>query len=334
MDQYISSLKRLVEENYDITIFDIIKFKNIYKISAVEGNFCLKQCKYKFSKFKYILDVLDYLKKQEFDNVLSIIETYSEGKYIELNGVYFYMTKWLESRELNYSNYYDVIRASQNIANFHNYTKGYKPSQNILPDSRWMKWIDLFNSKLSDIISFKELLQDRNDLNTFDKIYLENVNKNVDLAMESIEVLYKFEYEKIINEHSKLGYICHHDLANHNLLIDSKGKIYFIDFDYVILDTYLHDLGSFINRCLKLGNWNEHKFNMVINSYRDVKYLPRREILLTLSFILFPYDFWQIGIQRYRESIGWDNEKFLKRLNRSENDKDDRTYFIRSIIFK
>ncbi|EIA25703.1 Putative spore coat protein S, partial [Candidatus Arthromitus sp. SFB-3] len=97
MDQYISSLKRLVEENYDITIFDIIKFKNIYKISAVEGNFCLKQCKYKFSKFKYILDVLDYLKKQEFDNVLSIIETYSEGKYIELNGVYFYMTKWLES---------------------------------------------------------------------------------------------------------------------------------------------------------------------------------------------------------------------------------------------
>ncbi len=74
---------------------------------------------------------------------MSIIETYSEGKYIELNGVYFYMTKWLESRELNYSNYYDVIRASQNIANFHNYTKGYKPSQNILPDSRWMKWIDL-----------------------------------------------------------------------------------------------------------------------------------------------------------------------------------------------
>ncbi len=64
MDQYISSLKRLLEENYDITIFDIIKFKNIYKISAVEGNFCLKQCKYKFGKFKYILDVLDYLKNK------------------------------------------------------------------------------------------------------------------------------------------------------------------------------------------------------------------------------------------------------------------------------
>ncbi len=55
---------------------------------------------------------------------------------------------------------------------------------------------------------------------------------------------------------------------------------------------------------------------------------------LHFLFILFPNDFWQIGIQRYRESIGWDNEKFLKRLNRSENDKDDRTNFIRSIIFK
>ena len=56
MDQYISSLKRLVEENYDITILDIIKFKNIYKISAVEGNFCLMQCKNKFIKIKYIFN--------------------------------------------------------------------------------------------------------------------------------------------------------------------------------------------------------------------------------------------------------------------------------------
>ncbi|BAK80965.1 CotS family spore coat protein [Candidatus Arthromitus sp. SFB-rat-Yit] len=334
MDQYVRDLKRVVEVNYDITIFDIIKFKNVYKISAVEGNFCLKQCKCKFDKFKYILDVLDYLKKQEFDNILSIVETYSEEQYIEFNDVYFYMTEWIESRELNYSNYYDIIRASQNIGNFHNYTQGYKPSKNILPDYRWMKWGDIFNLKLMDIISFKESLKYRSDLDIFDRIYLENADKNIDLAKESIELLYKFEYEKIVKEHFEIGYICHHDLANHNVLIDSKGKIYFIDFDYVILDTYLHDLGSFINRCLKLGSWNEYKLNLIINSYRDIKRLPKREILLTLSFILFPNDFWQIGIQRYRENIRWSDERFLKRLNRSENDKQDKTNFIKSIIFK
>lgn len=334
MNQYISGLKKLVEESYDVTIFDINKFKNVYKISAVEGNFCLKQYKHDFCRFKHILDVFDYLEKREFDNILEIIETYSHKKYIEFDNVYFYMTKWIESRELNYSNSYDVIRASQHIAKFHNHTKGYKPSTDVNADSRWFKWLDIFEAKLRDIYVFKEMLNSKKELTIFDKIYSDNIDKNIDLAKESMDLLCRFDYEDIIKEHSKRNYICHHDLANHNILLDSYGKIYFIDFDYIILDTYLHDLGSFVQRCLKFGRWSKDKFRLIINSYKDVKYIPKREILLMMAFILFPNDFWQVGIQRYKENILWTDDRFLKRLTRFENDKDDKVSFIRDIIFQ
>ena len=59
MIQYINDLKKLVEENYDVTILDMSKLKNVYKIVAVEGNFCLKQFKYEFSRFKHILEIFE-----------------------------------------------------------------------------------------------------------------------------------------------------------------------------------------------------------------------------------------------------------------------------------
>lgn len=334
MDQYINDLKNLVEENYDITILDMNKFKNVYRISAVEGNFCLKQVKHDFYRFKHILDVFNHLEQREFDNILRIIGTYDNKKYISLDDVYFYMTKWIESRELNYSNNYDVIRAAQHIAKFHNYTKGFNVLPDTKPDIRWMRWIDIFKHKINDILEFKGLLRDKKELTIFDQIYFENIDRNVDIAKESIDLLYKFDYEGVVGEHSRKNYICHHDLANHNILLGSHGKIYFIDFDYVILDTYLHDIGSFISRCLKFGRWDKSKLDIILKSYKDVKYITRQEISLIFAFILFPNDFWQIGLQRYKEDIRWNDEKFIRRIMRFENDRDDRVNFIKGIILK
>ena len=333
MIQYFNELKNLIEDNYEITVLNIMKCKNVYKIIGVEGNFCLKQFKYDFYRLKHILEIFNYLIEESFENILEIIPTLSGRKYVQLNDIYFYMTEWIESRELNYSNVYDVMRASQNIAKLHNYSEGFSPNFKMKADIRWGRWIEIFDKKISDIYNFKKFIQEKERNSIFDKIYLENLDENIFIANESIENLKKYDYEKIVKSHEKKGYICHHDLANHNILIDSRNKIYFIDFDYVILDSFLHDLGSFIARVLKYGRWTTDKFKMIINSYKDVKSLSKNETSLALSFILFPNDFWQLGIQYYCEDINWSEEKFLKRLTRFENDKKSKREFILSMIW-
>lgn len=332
MIQYFNDLKKLVEDNYDVTVLNILKFKNVYKIISVEGNFCLKQFKYDFYRLNHVLEIFKYLIDENFENVLEIIPAFSGEKYVELNDVYFYMTKWIESRELNYSNTYDIIRASQHIAKFHNYSEGFSPNFKIKADVRWGKWIEIFNKKINDILNFKKIIEQKSEKSIFDKIYLKNLDENIELGNQSIENLKIYNYENIVSQHEKKGYICHHDLANHNILIDSYNKIYFIDFDYVILDSFLHDLSSFINRVLKYGRWTKDKFKIIIDSYKDVKDISKNEISLALSFILFPNDFWQLGIQYYYENITWTNEKFIKRLTRFENDKKSKNEFILNMI--
>lgn len=334
MIQYIDELKRVVEENYELTILNVIKVKNVYKIIGVEGDFCLKKFEGRLSKLNFILDVFYHFKQKGFENILDVIETKNHKRYISCLNAYFYLSVWIESRELNYSNYYDIVMASHNIGKLHNYSEGFIPSEGSEVNCYWMKWFDVFEKKREDIENFRYIIKRKHRLSGFDRIYLDNIDENINLANEVIEKLYKFDYEGVMREHIKKSCVCHHDLANHNILMDINQTIYFIDFDYAILDTNLHDLGSFVMRCLKIGRWNLDKFKIIINSYKDVKSLSKKELSLMLSFILFPNDFWQLGLQYYVEGINWCEEKFLKRLTRCENDRLLRGEFIRDIIYK
>ena len=80
---------------------------------------------------------------------------------------------------------------------------------------------------------------------------------------------------------------CHHDTANHNFLITSELKIYLIDFDYCIFDTYLHDLGSIIIRNLKYGNWKLEKMEYILNIYNENIQLQKKSYIL--YFVLWNF---------------------------------------------
>ncbi len=57
------------------------------------------------------------------------------------------------------------------------------------------------------------------------------------------------EYYNLCKEKEKIVF-CHHDLAHHNILIN-KEEVYFLDFDYAVIDLKVHDICNFINKAIK-----------------------------------------------------------------------------------
>ncbi len=121
---------------------------------------------------------------------------------------------------------------------------------------------------------------------------------------------------------------CHHDYANHNILIDSENQIYIIDFDYCMLDTKLHDLASILIRVMKNGKWDLKSAELILNSYRKESDVDKESIPIIAAFMEFPQDYWQIGIQYYWEKQPWSEEFFFNKLNRYYEDREERQEFI------
>ncbi|MCL2321288.1 MAG: CotS family spore coat protein [Oscillospiraceae bacterium] len=325
-------LENIVFEKYGIVPKSYEKIKNIYKIFDGNEFFILKTVNETHDRFLFIFEVFDHLNDNGFNSIPKIISTLDGLKYISIDHKDAYLSKFVEGRLCNYFNPIDLKMATENLANIHLSSRGFNSKFDFISNiNNWFKWIPDFLNKIEQLKRFKELALKNNNKSEFEKIYLENVDKAINIGINACDKLISSEYINIMKEHVKYREFCHHDYANHNILIDNE-KVYTIDFDYCILDTHLHDLASLILRCMKYGYWDVSKAYEVIDTYSKFIKIDYRELIVMCNFMEFPQSYWQIGLQYFIEKLPWQEEVFIKRLLRFLNDLDDKNEFINMLI--
>lgn len=321
-------IEELVEKQYGIKVIELEKLKNIYIIHGEKEMFSLKKIKYEFSHFFFIISAMKHLERKKFHHILPFIATKEDMDYIKLEEGFGYMNPWINARVSNYDNPLEVDTIAEKLSELHIASQGFVVTQDMKPRVGWGKWIDTFNTRLDEIQDFKNRIERKNKKSIFDELYYEAIEKNKIIGKEAIEDLCKSQYLKLMNEEKKLGGFCHHDWAHHNILIDNYDGFHIIDFDYCILDTHLHDLSSFIIRVMKNDRWDLRKAVDIMNGYSVGYPLRKEEIPVMAAFMKFPQEFWQIGIQYYWERQGWQEEFFIKKLERILEDIGPRMEFL------
>lgn len=322
-------VSKLIEENYYIRPLNIEKKKNIYKITASTGNYCLKIINYEFKHFYFIISVIEHLRKNGFDSTPEIERTRDEKNYIKVGDAYGYLIPWIRSRNSNYKIDVELQGAAEKLSELHKCSEGFTVDDYMKPRIGWFKWIKTYETRIEEILDFKKRIYQKFYKSDFDILYLEIMNEEIERGKRAIEKLRSSNYEKAMEEEIMKLSVCHHDYAHHNVLIDNKDKYHIIDFDYCILDSPLHDLSSLTIRAMKDGNWSEERFNFIINSYS--KNISSNKKRLMLGFMEFPQDYWQVGLQYYWERQPWSEERFMKKITDYIKDRDKKEMFIKKM---
>ena len=324
----MKTVTEVLGESYGLKIYSVVKQKNVYKVFSAEGCYCFKLIRYKYSHFKFIIAAMEHLSKRGFMELVPIIPTIKGESFVLYGEGYGYLSPWLKARECNYDNPYDLKEASKLLARLHNCSEGFMVKDNITPRIGWFSWIRTFETRKSEILDFKKRISQKAKKSEFDYLYLEMMNTELNIADSSIDNLKKAGYREIMAKDIFKGGFCHHDFAHHNILITDGGKFKVIDFDYCILDSYLHDLSSLLLRVMKNGRWEIEKSEFILNSYRGEKDIRQEQIPVMASFMEFPQDYWQLGIQYYWEQQSYGEELFISRLKKIKEDIEDKKDFI------
>lgn len=329
----ICDVRKSVQDTYGLQIQYIEKIKNVYKISSGNKEYCLKVIRYDLGHFLFILSAIKHLQNNKFKHIPRMIKTKDGMDYMNIQGCYAYLTNWITSRQCNYDNPVDVLIAASKLAELHKKSHGFDVTENMNPRIGWFKWPEIFNTRKSEILDFKKRIDKKDKKTEFDKIYLNAMEEELNRAERSIENLMRSNYLEIMNkEIAKKGF-CHHDYANHNVLIGTSGEVNIIDFDYCMLDTHLHDLSSLLLRRMKNGKWSINNCVFIIDAYNSVNNVKREDIPVMAAFMEFPQDYWQIGIQYYWEKQPWEEEFFLKKLKKTLEDRGEKQDFIDEFRF-
>jgi len=318
-------IRKTIEKNYNIKVKAAEKIKNVYKINTAHGDYCLKVIKYNIEHFLFILGAIKHLQNNGFNSTPIIIRNLEGMEYIKLENSNGFLTPWMTARQCDYDN---VTLATSKLAELHIKSQGFVLTENMQPRIGWYKWIDNFITKNDDILDFKRRIYLKNKKSEFDLLYLKNMENVLERADRAILNLTLSSYlEKMQSEIEKHGF-CHHDYAHHNVLIGENDNVNIIDFDFCILDSHLHDLSSLIIRVMKNGKWDIRNALHILNVYNLTNNVSKLDIPIMAAFMEYPQEYWQIGIQYYLENQPWNEEFFLKRLEKIYEDEYDRQDFL------
>lgn len=321
-------IKEIVEEKYNIKVENIEKIKNVYRIEALENIYCLKIIKYEFGHFLFIYSAMKHLQDNGFKNIPEFIISKDGEEFIEVDNNHAYLTPWVSARQCNYDNPIDVTIAALKLAELHNKSLDFKVTRQMKPRIGWLRWIKVYDTRKNEILDFKNRIEKKQKLSEFDHRYMEMMEEELKRCDMAIENLARSQYINKMRDEIKERGFCHHDYANHNILINNNGEVNIIDFDYCILDTHLHDLSSLLIRRMKNGKWSMENAIQIINDYSTVKEVFTSDIPIMAAFMEFPQAYWQVGIQYYWEKQRWGDEFFMKKLRRINTDKEERQEFI------
>lgn len=324
----ISYIKKEIEGNYLINIRSIKKVKNSYMIKTDDEDYGIKVIKYQFPHFYFIFSAISHLKKRGFNNIPEIISTKDDLGYIKLGNCHAYLNKWINSRSCNYNDAHELKLASQKLGELHKCSEAFTISSIMKPRIGWYSWIKVFETRSEEILDFKRRIYQKAYRSDFDEIYLANINDELEIAKKAIDELKSNNYIKFMDKEVLKRGFCHHDYANHNVLINEDGKLNIIDFDYCILDTHIHDVASLLIRSMKDGKWSNNTASLILNSYSKANSISNDELKLIKGFIRFPQAFWQIGLQYYWEQQPWREEILINKISKYLKDRDNREKFI------
>lgn len=324
----INEIKSIVEKNYNINIKSIIKVKNSYNVKANEGEYCIKNIKYDFPHFNFIISAINHLQKRGFKTIPEILLNNDKKSYIKIEDNYAYLTEWIPSRVSNFNNPVELQAVSRKLAELHECSKGFNIDKSMKPRIGWYSWIKVFNTRCDEILDFRKRIYQKAYKSEFDKLYLENIDREIKRGQKSVKGLIDSNYFNLMDQEVKRRGFCHHDFAHHNILIDANQNINIIDFDYCILDSHIHDLSSLLIRVMKDGKWNKVTSDLIIESYSNILDVTEEELKVMKYFIMFPQCFWQVGIQYYWEQQPWGEEFFINKLTRYLEDIEYRESFL------
>lgn len=328
----ISYIKNEIQDKYLLEIETIEKVKNSYKIKTNDGDYGIKVIKYQYPHFHFIFSAIEHLKKRGFNKIPEIINTKDNLGYISLGSNFAYLNKWIESKSCNYKNFKDLKLASEALGELHNCSEGFTLSNKMSPRIAWFSWINVFETRCEEILDFRKRIYQKAHKSRFDEIYLNTIDEELESGKKAIDELKNNKYIELMSKEVLKRGFCHHDYANHNVLINKYEEINIIDFDYCILDTHIHDLASLLIRAMKDGSWSNDVAYFILNSYANTHSLFYEEVKLMKGFIRFPQGFWQIGLQYYWEQQPWGEDFLINKLSKYLKDRANREEFLESFI--
>lgn len=317
--------KDLIEATYGIKVTSIKPCRAGYVLETEKGKKHLRQCQCSENRILYVHGAKEHLFNNGFVNLDTYSVTVNNKPFMEIEGQNYVMTPFIEARECEFSDDTDTIRASTALAQMHIAGIGFKHEYESISGDLG-KLPESLGKRYDEILRMRRKAE--RERGAFDYIYLDCVDKFIELAEESLSLLGGTEYPRLVKKTFIEGGICHHDYSYQNILI--KGHTTFITgFECCTEELRIYDLVNLLRRKMRKCNWNPQKASLLLDAYGEIAPVSKDEISVMKAMLLFPQKFWRVANKYYNSRRSWAQKNFTGMLEEVIAEYNDHVRFMK-----
>jgi CotS family spore coat protein len=313
-------------DKFGFEVEDAAPIRSVYMLSTDKGMKILKKIDYSLGELMFIYNALNEIRKQ-YPYVINFRQSTTGEPYVQHKNDIYIVLDMIEGRDCLYENLIDLKNASRALARLHKAGQGTSTACCEVKN-KLGRLEECYKRKITDMEKYKEIAAMHVNKSPFDRAFLKGVDYYLNNARDALKALQESSYLKLC---SKGHTLCHHDLAHRNILIDNNDNVYFLDFDYSLVDIPCHDIANMINKALRHNEWSSEISDTILNSYSEEYPLSEEEMNVLAAYLMFPQEFYDVATAYYMKTRNWEEEEFLDKLMRKLSYRDDREAFLKDM---
>lgn len=265
---------------------------NVYKVSALQGDFCLKFIQYDKEKIDFLYGITTYLQDRGFYRIPKSICTIDGDSAVPAEGGFYTMNRWVGGIACALDNEFHLLAAGKCLAAFSCAALGGE----LLPGGKvgYHEWRERFAQRTEDLITWQRQLTAKKRRNPFERIYLKTAPDMIADGIGAQRLLAQSAYDYLADEALYYRAFVHRDVAARNFIIGPDGEGWLIDFDYCRYDLPLTDIVRFVERGMKAVVYTPRQLDMMLGAYETVRKIDTEEYRVISAMLLFPQKFWRL----------------------------------------
>ena len=218
--------------------------------------------------------------------------------YAPVNDIaWFYVTDWLDWRQISFSNQADLKALVKLIVGF----RSVIASSTLLYKNELNGAVDLqaeFHTGLEYLKAFELLAKHRIRPTSCDKLFLEVLPELLGKARMAGEILAASDYDKLVSEISARNLILG-EAKRRNLRVDSDGNAIWLRLAACRLGLPIMDLVYLMIKSGRFNHWSLEWYERVLNLYDHYFTVSKAELTIIVACLTFPWDFYNLVSSYY-----------------------------------
>lgn len=312
-------------KQYNMAIRNVYRVRGAYILETDQGLKLYRNYEGSENKVEFEQSVKEHLYKAGYSKIDLYLRN-QNGELITADsmGTKYIIKSWFNGEECNLREESDIVAASRNLANLHNYMQSVETGltdQNAKYISNLGTQFDKHNRELKRVRGY---IRDKKQKNEFEVCFLNVYNQFYEQGLLSLEILKESNYENLLGQCVTNNTMCHGNYIYHNILM-LPGGIATTNFDKVCIGVQMFDLYCFIRKVMEKNNWNVEYGNLIIEEYDKIRTISKEELKILYVLLLYPEKFWKVTNFYYNARKSWvprRNIQKLVSLSEQMNDKD------------